>query len=61
MDIFFSYNKAKHAFKNMCYLDLQHAQCNLEEHHWALVEEQVPDSQQDAYVHHTGKCSEEPV
>ncbi len=42
-------------------LDLQHAQCNLEEHHWALVEEQVPDSQKDADVHHTGKGSEEPV
>lgn len=37
------------------YLDFQHAQSDLEEHQRALVEEQVPDTEEQTDVHHAGK------
>ena len=48
-------------FPQNAHLDLQHAQGDLEENQGALIEEQVPDPQQHADVHHTGKRGQEPV
>lgn len=44
-----------------CHLEAQHAQRGLEQHQGALVEKQVPESQQQADVHHAGEGREEPV
>lgn len=43
------------------YLHAQHAHGDLEEDGGALVEEEVPESQQDLHVHHAGKQGQEPV
>lgn len=46
---------------NCKHLKAQHAQRRLEQHQGALVEEQVPDAQQQSDVHHAGEGREEPV
>ena len=43
------------------YLDLEHAQRDLEEDQGALVEEQVPYPQQQPDIHHAGERRQEPV
>lgn len=43
------------------HLHLEHAERHLEKHDRALVEEEVPDAQQDLHVHDAGEGGEEPV
>lgn len=43
------------------YLNFEHPQRYLEEDHWALIKEQIPDPKEQTDVHHTGKRCQEPV